>query len=272
MQINVQGADIYAYTGGKAFDAAKPTAIFIHGVLCDHSVWALQSRYMANHGWNVLAIDLPGHCKSSGQAPQTVEEAATFIGALMDAANLQQAALIGHSWGSLIAMETAARLGDRISHLVLVGTAFPMKVSPALLDTSLNEPMKALTMINVFSRSTLAAPPSVLGPGTWVYGAGMALGRRVLASNPKVNVFHRGFKACDSYANGENAVVQISCPVLFLLGAQDQMTMPKAAQGLIAKAREAGKSVQVVNLPVGHHQMSETPEEALFAIRDFLAR
>ena len=80
MQINVQGADIYAYTGGKAFDAAKPTAIFIHGVLCDHSVWALQSRYMANHGWNVLAIDLPGHCKSSGQAPQTVEEAATFIG------------------------------------------------------------------------------------------------------------------------------------------------------------------------------------------------
>jgi pimeloyl-ACP methyl ester carboxylesterase len=43
----------------------------------------------------------------------------------MDAANLQQAALIGHSWGSLIAMETAARLGDRISHLVLVGTAFP---------------------------------------------------------------------------------------------------------------------------------------------------
>jgi pimeloyl-ACP methyl ester carboxylesterase len=74
--LEVNNADIYAYTGGKAFDAAKPTAIFIHGVLCDHSVWALQSRYMANHGWNVLAIDLPGHCKSGGQAPETVEEAA----------------------------------------------------------------------------------------------------------------------------------------------------------------------------------------------------
>ena len=79
-----------------------------------------------------------------------------------------------------------------------------MKVSPALLDASLNEPMKALKMVNVFSRSTLAAPPSALGPGTWVYGASMALGRRVLASNPTVNVFHRGFKACDSYANGES--------------------------------------------------------------------
>ena len=125
-------------------------------------------------------------------------------------------------------------------------------------------------MVNVFSRSTLAAPPSALGPGTWVYGASMALGRRVLASNPRVNVFHRGFKACDSYANGEAAIAAITCPVLFVLGAQDQMTQPKAAQALIATAREAGKTVQVASLPVGHHQMTETPDETLFAIRDFL--
>ena len=121
------------------------------------------------------------------------------------------------------------------------------------------------------SRSTLAAPPSALGPGTWVYGASMALGRRVLASNTAVNVFHRGFKACDSYANGETAITQITCPVLFVLGAQDQMTQPKAAQGLIGKAREAGKTVRIAALPVGHHQMTEAPDETLFAIRDFLA-
>ena len=69
MHIQVNGAAIYCYTGGKAFDAAKPTVVFIHGVLNDHSVWALQSRYMANHGWNVLAVDLPGHCRSGGDAP-----------------------------------------------------------------------------------------------------------------------------------------------------------------------------------------------------------
>jgi pimeloyl-ACP methyl ester carboxylesterase len=78
--------------------------------------------------------------------------------------------------------------------------------------------------------------------------------------------------ACDSYAGGEAAIARIACPVLFALGAQDQMTTPKAAQGLIAKARESGKQVQVVHLPVGHHQMTETPEETLFALRDFLAR
>ena len=168
-------------------------------------------------------------------------------------------------------LEAAARLKERVSHLVLVGTAFPMKVLQALLDSSLKEPMKALKLVNVFSRSTLAPPPSALGVGTWVYGASMALGRRVLASNPDVNVFHRGFKACDSYANGETAIRQISCPVLFVLGAQDQMTQPRAAQSLITAARNAGKTVQVASLAVGHHQMSEAPDETLFAIRDFLS-
>lgn len=270
MIFNVNGHNTYCYTGGKPFDAAKPTVVFIHGVINDHSVWILQSRYLAHHDWNVLAVDLPGHCKSEGEAPASVEEAAEFVASLLDAAGVKRAALVGHSWGSLIALEAASRLKERVSHLVLVGTAYPMKVSQALLDAALNEPMKALTMVNVFSRSTLAAPPSALGPGTWVYGASMALGRRVMASNTKTNVFHRGFKACDSYANGDNAIAQITCPVLFVLGAQDQMTQAKAAQPLIAKARAGGKTVQVTNVSVGHHQMTEAPEETLFAMRDFL--
>ena len=268
MFFKVNDANIYAYTGGKPFDAARPTVVLIHGVLNDHSVWALQSRYLAHHGWNVLAIDLPGHCRSGGEAPASVEAAADFIAALLDAAGVQRAALVGHSWGSLIALEAAARLQERISHLALVGTAYPMKVSPALIEAALNTPEKALRMVNVFSRNTLA-PPS--GAGFWVYGAGLALGRRVLHSNPQVNVFHRGFVACDSYANGEQAMARTTCPVLFALGAADQMTPPKAAQGLIATARSTGQRVQVVSLPSGHNQMSEAPDETLMALRDFLA-
>ena len=272
MYLTVNGAATYCYTGGKPFNPAQPTVVFIHGVLNDHSVWILQSRYLAHHGWNVLAVDLPGHCKSEGEAPSSVEEAADFIGALLDAAGVQKAALVGHSWGSLIALEAAARLQDRVSHLALVGTAFPMKVSPALIEASLSDPVKAMTMVNVFSRSTLSAPPSALGPGTWVYGAGMALGRRVLASNTQVNVFHRGFVACDSYAGGEAAMQKLTCPVLFLLGAVDQMTTPKAAKGLIQTAQAAGKVHRVVSVPVGHHQMTEAPDATLFALRDFLGR
>lgn len=267
MIINVQGHNIYAYTGGKAFDAAKPTVILIHGVLCDHSVWALQSRYMANHGWNVLAIDLPGHCRSEGPAPTSVEAAAAFIGQLMDAQGLEKAALVGHSWGSLIALQAAADLGARISHLALVGTAHPMKVAPALLESALNTPAKAIAMVNTFSRATLS-PPN--GAGSWVFGAGMALGRRVLGSNQDTNLLHAGFTACDNYVNGEPAIAAVQCPILFALGAQDQMTPPKAAQGLINAAKAANKTTQVVMLPMGHNQMTESPDETLFAIRDFL--
>ena len=270
MQLTVNGQKTYCYTGGKELDAAKPTVVFIHGVLNDHSVWILQSRYFANHGWNVLAVDLPGHCRSGGEAPATVEAAADFIAALLDAAGIQQAALVGHSWGSLIALEAAARLQQRVTQLALVGTAYPMKVSQVLLDAALNDPAKGIEMINVFSRSTLAAPPSALGPGTWVYGSSTALNRRVLASNADVNVFHRGFMACNAYANGDDAISQITCPVLFLLGSQDQMTQASAAEGLIAKAKAQGKQVQTAYLPVGHHQMTEAPEATLAALKGFL--
>ena len=267
MFYTVHGAPLYAYTGDKTFDPALPTVVLIHGVLGDHSVWLWQSRYLANHGFNVLAIDLPGHGRSGGEAPASVEQAADAIAALLDATGARQAALVGHSWGSLIAMEAAARLGPRVSHLALIGTAAPMKVSPVLIEASQSDPEAALKMINIFSRSTLASPS---GAGLWVYGASMALGRRVLRGNPAVNVFHRGFVACDQYAGGTAAMAAIACPVLFVLGALDQMTPPKAAQPLIDAARGAGRPVQVRHLPVGHHQMTEAPRETVAALRDFL--
>jgi len=272
MYLDVNGHKSYCYTGGKPFNPAQPTVVFIHGVVNDHSVWALQSRYLAHHGFNVLAIDLPGHCKSGGDAPESVEQAADFIGALLDAAGVQKAALVGHSWGALIALEAASRLGERVSHLTLVGVASPLRVSPVLLENSVSDPEQALKLINVFSRSTLAPPPSALGPGTWVYNTNLALGRRVLRSNTQVNVFHRGFKACDSYANGEAAIRAVACPVLFILGAQDQMAPPKAAQSLVHAAKDSGKAVTVHTVPVGHHQMTEAPDDTLFALARFLSR
>lgn len=266
MLIDVKGQATYCYTAGKTPDPSRPTVIMVHGVLNDHSVWILQSRYLANHGWNVLAVDLPGHCRSAGVPPASVEEAADFILALMDAAGLGRAALVGHSMGSLIVLEAASRAPERISRLTLVGVAAPMKVSAALLEASLHAPMKALEMVNVFSRSTLAPPPSALGPGTWIYGASMALGRRVLASNTEYNLFHRGFLACDRYQGASAAMERVTCPTLFLLGSMDQMTPPRAAQDLIDRAREG----KVVLLPGGHHQMTETPEEMLSALSTFL--
>jgi pimeloyl-ACP methyl ester carboxylesterase len=276
MYTTVNDQKIYAYTGGKAFDAAQPMLIFIHGVLNDHSVWILQTRYFAHHGYNVLAVDLPGHGKSEGRCPKTVEEGADFVLTLMKVTGLKEAALIGHSWGSLIALHAASNAAEQglcISHLALVGTAFPMKVSPALLETSLKEPMKAIEMVNTFSHSLLSPPPSALGPGTWLYGSSRALMRRVLASNVRENVFHIGFQACDRYEDAYSALNRLigvkeykKFAMLFIVGTADQMTTPKAAQALIDKCPDAS----VVKVPGGHQMMTEAPEETLQALIHWL--
>ncbi len=267
MELVVNGHSSYCYTGGKPLDTAKPTVVFIHGVLNDHSVWILQSRYFANHGYNVLAVDLPGHCRSAGPPPASVEDGAAFIVALLDVAGIEKAALVGHSFGSLIALEAASRAPARVTHLALVGTAYPMVVSPALLEASLNDPQRAISMVNTFSHALLAPPPSSLGPGTWLYGSSRALMRRVLSSNRDANVFHVGFKACNDYAGGEQAMSAVQCPVLFLLGDADQMTSPRATKTLTSKVSHA----KVVMVHAGHALMSEAPDDVLFALRDFLA-
>ena len=269
MYITVNGHATYCYTGGKTLDAAKPSIVFIHGVLNDHSVWILQSRYLANHGYNVLAIDLPGHGKSAGSCPKSVEEAAAFAIALLDAAGIAKTALVGHSWGSLIALHAASLVPARITHLAMLATAFPMKVSPALLDAALNKPMQAIDMVNTFSHSTLAPPPSSLGPGTWLYGSSRALMRRVLQSNPRENGFHIGFSACNDYATGLEALASwntAQAATLFIVGKQDQMTPPKAAQALINAAKEA----KVVTVEAGHSILTEAPDATLCALQDFL--
>lgn len=266
MHVDINGHALYAYTGDHAFDAARPTVVFIHGVLNDHSVWILQSRHFAYHGWNVLAIDLPGQGRSKGAPPASVEQAAAAVLALLDALGVQRAALVGHSFGSLIALEAAARAPARVSHLVLCGTAFPMKVSPALLEASLHQPEQAIHMVNVYSHSTLSPPPSALGPGTWLYGASRALMRRMLASNREVNVFHAGFQACDGYAGGEQAIAAVQCPTLFVIGRHDQMTPPRSARALARKARAA----QVIEVDAGHAMMTEAPGAVLDALRGFL--
>ena len=76
MLLTIENTTAYCYTGSKTFNPHQPTAVFIHGAQNDHSVWALQTRYFAHHGWNVLAVDLPGHGRSGGAAKTSVEELA----------------------------------------------------------------------------------------------------------------------------------------------------------------------------------------------------
>lgn len=259
-------ARAYAYTGGKPFDAALPCVVFVHGALHDHSVWTLLARWFAHHGHAVLAVDLPGHGRSGGAPLADVEGLADWLIALLDAAGVARAAFVGHSMGSLIALEAAGRAPDRASRLVMVGTAYPMKVSPALLATARETPLAAIDMVNAFSHAGFAAKPSAPGPGTWLHGANRALMRRVQAAQTGVNLFHHDFQACDRYAGGLDAAARVTCPAHLVLGERDQMTSPRQAREL-AQALHA----TVHTVPAGHALMSEAPDAVLAALRRALA-
>jgi pimeloyl-ACP methyl ester carboxylesterase len=268
MQLSVNNYTAYAYTGGKTFDPALPTAIFIHGAQNDHSVWGLQTRYFTHHGFSVLAVDLPGHGRSDGPALQSVEAMAEWLNALLDATGVQKAILIGHSMGSLIALEGASRQPKRIAGVALVGTAYPMKVSTALLDAARDREPAAIDMVNIWSHSSIAQKPSAPGPGFYVPGGSRRLMQRV-SQRSSEKVFFTDFWACNAYANGEQAAESLAvqgCAALFLLGLKDMMTPAKAAATLVAQLPQS----QVVKLEAcGHALMAEQPDRVLDALFAF---
>jgi len=136
MRCDVGGRSVYAYTGSRGFDSALATIVFVHGAAHDHSVWALQSRYFAHHRRNVLAVDLPGHGRSSGEPPASVEAIGEWLAALLDAARIEHAALIGHSLGALAVLEAAGRHPERVETIALLGPSVPMPVADVLLDAA----------------------------------------------------------------------------------------------------------------------------------------
>ena len=165
MFLTASGHQAYAYSGGKPFDPTLPTVVFIHGAQHDHSVWILQSRYLAHHGYGVLALDLPGHGRSDGPPLESVEALATWVIAVLDAAGVRTASLVGHSMGSLIALEAAGSTPDRIDRIALIGAAYPMRVSDSLLEATRDDEPLAQDMVNIWSHSTYSAKPSNPGPG-----------------------------------------------------------------------------------------------------------
>lgn len=250
------------YTGGRPFDGRQPTVVFIHGALHDHSVWTLLARWYANHGHGVLAPDLPGHARSEGPPLDSVEALADWLLGLLDAAKVECAVLVGHSMGSLVALEAAARAPQRVERLLMLGTAFPMTVAPALLETARETPLRAIDLVNAYSHSTFAAKPGHPGPGSWLHGANRALMRRVQAGWRAGNLFLTDFEVCNRYAGGLDAATRVTCPVTFVLGSRDQMTQPRQAAAL-AEALHAN----VRTIAAGHAMTTEAPDALLAAVR-----
>ncbi len=258
MDIKVDGKNTFAATGGKDFDVAKPTIVFVHGGGLDHTTWVLQTRYFSYHGYNVLAVDMPGHGRSEGPVPATVEDTADWIMRLLDALELDQAALVGHSTGSLVTFDAAARHNTRVSALALLGISIPMPVASVLLDAAAANDHAAFDMVNLWGHSRDGQIGGNRAPGLWMTGEGVRLLER---SGP--GVLHATLNASNNYTDGVAIAGDIRCPTLMVLGQRDAMTPPRAAKPLA----EAIPGVRVITLSgCGHMMMAEQPNEVLDAL------
>ena len=94
MKFKVNNKEVYASTGGRPFDKKKPLIIFVHGSGLTHMTWVLQTRYFAFHGYNALAVDLPGHGLSGGESLKSIEEMADWVAAVIDAVGHKEASLV----------------------------------------------------------------------------------------------------------------------------------------------------------------------------------
>ena len=268
MFVLLESKKTYVYTGGKPWSAeklhsSKPTLVFVHGAQHDHSVWALQSRYFANHGYPVIAVDLPGHGRSDGPALLSVETIANWLGDLLIKLNINKAVMIGHSMGSLIALELAASERLSVAGLALLGTAVPMPVSDALLKLTQTSEARALDQINAWSHSSIAQRPGSPGPGFSTYIQNLRLMQRQTPG-----LLHIDFSACNSYSNGGKSASSLTCPTIIIQGQLDLMTPVKSAR---ESMKLFGSTPGLVLIDqAGHALMAERPDAVLVALRNWI--
>jgi pimeloyl-ACP methyl ester carboxylesterase len=261
MELQVNGNTAYAYTAGRALDPARPSIVFVHGAANDHSAFLLQSRYFAYHGYNALAVDLPGHGRSAGAPLATIGAMGDWVAGLLAAAGIERAALVGHSMGSLVALECAARHPQRARALAMIGTSAPMPVGEVLLAAAHEDRHAAFDMLNVWGHSAAAQIGGNTVPGMWMTGANLRLIERA-----RPQVLYTDLKACDEYRDGPASAARVQCPTLIVLGAQDRMALPRNAQAL----RAAMPNAQTVMLEgTGHALMAERPDAVLDALIAF---
>ena len=259
MHLSVNGSETFVATGGREFDVAQPTVVLLHGAGFDHTAWALHSRWFAHHGHSVLAPDLPGHGRSSGAPIPTIAGMADWTAALLDAAGVTKAWLVGHSMGSLIAIETAARHPSRVSALSLIGTAATMTVGPDLLKAAEANDISAIDMVSIWGLGFQAELGGSLAPGLWMHsGAQRVLGQC------RPGVLFNDLSACNAYQGALAAAAQVTVPTTLILGERDMMTPAKAGKTLAAALPN---SRTVVLRGAGHMMMAERPDELLAALQ-----
>ena len=262
MELRIDGRRAFAATYGREPDPGRPTVLFVHGAAMDRTVWTFFGRYFVRHGLNAIAVDLPGHGRSEGPPLASVPAMADWVAALLDGAGIGAAFLVGHSMGSLVALDAAARHPERARGAVLVGTSAPMPVADALLDPARANERLALDLVTLWGHSPRAHVGGVGVPGLWTTGGGLRLVERAAPG-----VLFADLDACNRYADGIERARSVRCPVMLVLGERDSMTPARAARELESVLPV---SRRLVIRHGGHQLMSERPNQVLDTLAEFV--
>ncbi len=97
-----------------------PSVVLLHAGIVDRRMWAGQSGPLANGGYRIIALDLPGF----GEAPMPVEEDAPWNDVIetLDWLGVERFALVGLSIGGWFAQRVAVLAGERLSALALISS------------------------------------------------------------------------------------------------------------------------------------------------------
>ena len=263
MKLTVNKEEVFASTGGRPFDKNKPLVIFLHGSGFDHTVWMLQTRYFAFHGYSVLALDLPGHGLSKGKCLTSIEDMAEWIKNVIDVTDCKEASLVGHSQGCLIGLECASRFPKTIKTLSLMGGSGSMPVNPILLDLAENNNHKVVDLMMDWCHG----PAGQFGTHSIPGMSHINIGSAIMTNKPLKETLCVDLHACNNYVNGFEVAKNLTLPVLMILGELDKMCSLKVGAKLSTVIKNSNMHI-LKNC--GHMMHLEEADKTLDILKKFI--
>mgnify|MGYP003328317314 CR=1 FL=1 len=262
MEFFVRGERTFASTGGRAHVPGAPNIVFIHGSGQNRLTWIHQSRKAAYRGYNVLALDLPGHGNSAGECLSSIETQADWIVDAMAAADMDTATIVGHSQGVLNVLEIASRFPALASQIILISAALAIPVNDLLLKWGRDTPTKAFAAMTGWGHGD----PGHRYDNTMPGHNHLANGINLMAMNAD-GTLSTDLNACNKYQNGRRAATTIFTQALVVLSEQDKMTPIKSGRELVDTLPNA-KAIELAG--TGHFSPVEGPQEINDAIFNFM--
>ena len=234
--------------------------VFLHGVGGSREAWAPQAQAFGKDyrvtSWNVPGYGgrpLPNDLSFAGLARNLIEELDT-----------ERFALVGHSFGGMVAQQVAKDFPDRLSCLVLSGTS-PAFGNP---DGDFQKRFIAQRLEPLDAGETMAdLAPSIVASlvGDLPDEDGLEIARRCMSQVPEAT--YRAVLNLIVTFDLRDALASISCPTLVLAGEND--TSAPAAMMERMAARIPG--AEFATLPgAGHLANLEQPDAFNARLSDFL--